>query len=1059
LTTNTLAESSTVRRAIPQWFLSPDGRRLAVIRFCVAAAASAALCLLIWSTMPRSLSGSIDIVGYPTYYNYDYASPFWAYRLVVYIFPFLTIILFALLSRRGPLRRRTGRAPTGPMRMVSPLSTRSATDEPTMSTPGALLRLALPLGVVLVAAGSRNGQIRGLAAACGVGYLLAVLAVGIAWSWRCGATGSRRAALLRGMAWANGVGGAAAAILGVWFVSRHTVVLVNGAGRHWPWMPLWLAAVGVGAMLCWVLQQIRIGRSGRAVERSLLTVVVGSVAVFLGTSALPGPVGVFHGDFDSGQTLAGASLTHRGYFPWRDLIFIHGLFPDVLKGTFGTAVFGDTIWGELAGGTVLLYPLCAVALYLYAVWVSSGNPWFLAVVSVFLVAGLYPIVDGRFILVPLTLVLLGEALRRRSGAWCVALVLVLFGQAVLVPETSFLAVPGLACVVAADVVHRDRNAGLWQAMRRTRWCMATGSIATVLLGVLLAWRGALRPFIDYYLVFGPGHNAAGTLPLDRYTTTSDHLLWGTGILAVLVTIWATAVRVHRRGTFEPQDWVAVAAAGFVAVYAEKALGRFDSSHVRQGFGVALPLILLWLWKAMRAGDVVIVHWPAVRWRAAIPFANAAAALLLVACVVTSYDSLALAARKVDQWHRLSVQSGPGHPRLGYAQPGRIDLALLRDLDLALRAHAGDDKPVFDMTNAPGYVYYLLGREPGTRFFHVSMAIPPYAQRLLIDELERSRPPVVIFHATRIGGAAWDGIPNNVRHYQVSEYVLDGWVPLMRTHGNLLLIRRDLVEQGLPAPSLAQPPVTTDLWFGGPQCDWGATPNFLTSVPNGASLRLPVRPLGTRTFVTLTGWAADPSTGRPARSVVVVAGQRVVASLTPSVERPDVARALGRVSSASGFSFSGVVDGEGTLAVYMLADDGMFHPLTGSARSDLLSVQLPDGRVVPTALPSTGSVSMTTSRRLVGQVDLPGGVDLARYDLATLSTEGDRLAKGKVVITDAVAQANHYISAVSLPASGSDMAVRVGSCLEWHGFSPSRPLYVVQDHGPAVTTVTLSGVRS
>jgi hypothetical protein len=597
-------------------------------------------------------------------------------------------------------------------------------------------------------------------------------------------------------------------------------------------------------------------------------------------------------------------------------------------------------------------------------------------------------------------------------------------------------------------------------MHRTRWCVTTGSLVLLLFCLLLRSYGALGSFIDYYLVFGPGHNEAGAIPF-RGIVARGYILWMAGILVVLVTIWATASRIRRRGDWEPQDWVALAAAGFVALYEEKALGRFDIWHIAQVFTVALPLIVLWLWKGLRGVDVIAGSWPLVRVRrtSMVSFTNAATALLLLVFVYIFSDPLALRVGSVETRHRMLAASDSAYPRVGYAAPGAVDTRLLRDLDVALRAYAGDNKPVFDMTNSPGYIYYLLGRDPGTRFIHVSMAIPPYAQQLLIDELKRSRPPVVIFDSTRIGLSRWDGVSNNVRHYEVSQYILDGWLPVMRAHGNLLLVRRDLVTRGLPMPSLLEPPVTKNLWFRGPSCSWGASPNFLQSVPQGASVHLPVRSLGKHVLVDITGWAADRTTGRPARAVVVVSGRRVIASLTPSLERPDVARALGTVSSLSGFRFSAVVSEDESLSIYMLADDRKLHPLARSKRSGAASVKFPNGRVLPTATSTGGFIDIfNTSERVVGKVEVPRAVNLTDYDLATMSAGREPLGKASVVITDTLGQANHYISALSLPGMGPDLAVRVGSCPQWRGYDPAQPLYVLQDGGVPVTAVTLSGVR-
>jgi len=116
------------------------------------------------------------------------------------------------------------------------------------------------------------------------------------------------------------------------------------------------AGLGIAVVASWSLRQYRRGTGFIAVEKFLLIAVVGSVGIFLLVSLLPGPQGGFQG-FDDAQDLAGGSLLSRGFFPWRDMLFIHGLFPDVLEGTIGTALFGDTRWAVAASNGVILYPL------------------------------------------------------------------------------------------------------------------------------------------------------------------------------------------------------------------------------------------------------------------------------------------------------------------------------------------------------------------------------------------------------------------------------------------------------------------------------------------------------------------------------------------------------------------------------------------------------------------------------------------------------------------------------------------------------------------------------
>jgi hypothetical protein len=770
-----------------------------VARFCVAAAVSVAGCLVLWSRVPRSLSGPEPIVGFPTFVNFAYMPQFWAYRLVVYACPALLFLGYSALAWRGPLRRRT-RTANGPVRLLDAAPTAAETQvaaapmatehtvEPSSFRLGVIPRLALPAAVMVESVAAGTSHVRTIGIAWGVGYVVAVLAAAGLLTW----WGSRtvRGSWWRAVALSNGVGGATVALLGVWYVSRHTVVTAGGVRQAWPWLPLWLAAAGIGVVLWWTWR--RRGRPARDIEMTLLMFIVGPVALFLATSILPGQLTYFQG-FDDAQQIVGASLLSRGYFPWRDLLFIHGLYPDALQGSLGFMIFGKSLWGVFAVASVLVYPIFWVLTYLYAAWVSNRNPWLLTLVGICAISGFVPQFEARFIVMPVALMVLGETIRRRSARWCVALALLLLVQAILVPETSFFAVPAIICVAAADLVHRQ-GAGLWQALRRTRWCVGAATVALLCFVIPLAVTSALGPFIDYYIVFGPGHNVAGALPIDP--TDPIKWYWYAGIVAVLITIWATVARVRRRGDWEAGDWVALAVTGFLAFYEEKALGRWDSAHVAQVFTIALPLTMWWLWKGLRGVDAQLQRWfdrPLSRRRthrrARTSRISFAVPLVVVVCAFVWQAPLIAAARGIDTRHHLTVAPAPDFPGIGYMAPGAIDLGLLRDLGAALRAYAGDDQPVFDMTNSLGYVYYLLGRDSGTRFVHVSMALPPYAQQLLIEELQRSRPPVVVFDADRIGMSAWDGVYNDVRHYQVSDYILDGWVPVLRTHGTLLLVRR------------------------------------------------------------------------------------------------------------------------------------------------------------------------------------------------------------------------------------------------------------------------------
>jgi hypothetical protein len=326
--------------------------------------------------------------------------------------------------------------------------------------------------------------------------------------------------------------------------------------------------------------------------------------------------------------------------------------------------------------------------------------------------------------------------------------------------------------------------------------------------------------------------------------------------------------------------------------------------------------------------------------------------------------------------------------------------------------------------------------------------------LLIDELKAARPPVVIYDATSIGLPFWDGITNNVRHYEVSEYVLRGWTPVLRTHGVLVMARNDLVAS-TPVPALSTPPQTTDLYFSGPTCRWGATPNFLPVPDSSRATTLPVQPTP-RPVVHYSGWAIDPATNLPASTVLIADGDRVVGTVTPTIARPDVAKHLHQPTSVSGFKYSAMFDAAPVHpAAYSVGADGLADPLLGSPAGPVAALRLPDGSQVRVAPTAGGWVEdHHTNVDTVGEIRLPPGMDLRDYDLATLSSTGG-LGGANVALTD---QGYHEISASRLDQAGSTLTLRVGSCPQWYGYDPSKPLYVMQTGGPPVTTVTLSSAR-
>jgi hypothetical protein len=608
----------------------------------------------------------------------------------------------------------------------------------------------------------------------------------------------------------------------------------------------------------------------------------------------------------------------------------------------GWAIFGSTRWGSAAGVSVLLVPLGWILVYLFAVWFSRSNRWFLVCVVVLVLSGLVSAPDPRFIGIPVILVLLGETLRRRSLAWCTALMVVVFVEAVLVPETLFLALPVLLVVVAADLTHRPAGGRVWPALRRSSWCAAVGVVLVVVWCVFLAVNHALSGWIQFFGLLALGHDAEGAIPPAGIPAMVERE-FGLALVLVLVTFWWVAARVRGGRQLSVQDWVTVAAAGFIALYGEEALGRFDAPHIDYVVTAAVPLMLLWAERGLTAADDLVRDAIAGGRRLVTsPATIAVAVIVALAAPVAGAPTVIASVGSIPAHEHAFAAAEPTIRELGYTRPGAVSSELVSDLAAALNTYAGRSGTVFDMTNSLGYVYFLLNRRPAGPFTSIGLALNGYSQQLVINSLRRTNPPVVLFESDTIGLFQWDGINNNVRDYEVGQYLLDHYRPVLNTHGVLLLLRDDLMASRPPVPHLRQRPVSTSLYFSSFTCTWGDTPNFLPSNP---------------------------------------AGQSIFLRVTARVHAGDV----------------------------------------------------------------------TTS-----VVTLPAGLSLSRYDLLTLRA-GRPIGTSGITISDTLAApAGQDITTTVLPASGANLSVRVGSCLQWHGYSSTR-LYVRQVGGAPISGLELSGV--
>jgi hypothetical protein len=993
-----------------------------LILFVAASAVAALLAVAIWTQLPSELDVHTDIVGYPIHSNFNSYRYFWLYWLLVGFIPVVTLAVLVALRRLTS--RRRGPVDSRPRRLGEQSGLPVAT--PTEIVVVGISRM-LFVGAIFaleaVAAASRAaGWIFpiGIPVTAGYALLVSLAALALGRVWRSGSTFWDRAALVNAVA-------VPFSVAGLYAVSRTTEVKVMATGsvHEYSWLPIWLAAGLTVPALAWALRagiRARVGAELRALERRLLLVVAGPVALLLLLAVLPGALGGFDW-FHDGELLAGAQIVQDGAFPWRDVIFIHGLLTDAVFQLVGFNLFEQSRWGYSAGAQVVIVPVYWIFLYYLCAWLFHRNWLFLVGTQLAVIVGVVYETNLRFIALPLVFVLLGALLAKPSWIRAVAFMALLTAQTIVTPEAGIAAFAALAVLVAFEGFYYDRHRSLSESFPRTLSCLAAGISLTVVWAVFLLAFGALDDFVSVSIGFAGGHQLTGAIPVtwfsDRYRFDSL-----TPAVLVVVAFWYFAVHILRRASLTIADWVVGAIALFVALYYHKFLARTD--HGLQPYAVALPVLFYAVYRLLGVAEEGLRRLSSLGGiRLPIRFT----ATLIGLGVLLLYAPLGIGDVVRNAPYRLdaTVAAEAQTPRIGYLNPEGYYDKLLGDVGAVLRANLGPHDALFDFSNNPALFHYLLGRKPATRYYHVSLAIRSKAQAELIDELEAARPKLVVFSSSGIGLPVWDGISNQVRHYLVSDYLLDNYRPLTSQEGFVFMVRKE-ARVG---------PGTNQLYFRTYPCGWGFAPNFLSVAPAASSPPAVVAHHDLGEMGLISGWAVDQAARAPAARVVAKLGGKIVAQDVPFSPRVDVVERFGEQRYLlSGFFLqisSRVVPSERLDAVRVYA-----APRSGTA-TELGSSE-------------TGAVDSVSTAAQVVALDVPPTERRNAYAWIEIETPSP-LTQNAFVLSDHPAASERGISFATLARGERRVRVMVGACSQWHGFRSGR-LYLRAERPIAIRAVRL-----
>jgi hypothetical protein len=1017
--------------------------RLSILAGSAAIALGVSDAINRWFLAPGGLQASTDVVGYPTVRNFDAVHYVELFALAAVVFPVVLGVSFLVLDRVLPrLIARFGR-------------------QALVNGSGVAARLAIP-GVALGLGAAVAGEV------VGQGSVAAYLAVGAAAYGGAVAVATLLVERLRpGQSYLFRLSEANVVAVPVSLLALAAVSATAGVGvtvtdtveRH-PFLPWPLAVLGMVVVVAVVAWRLRAAGPGledrRAFERDVVAIVAGSVIVFLLTARLPGSLGSMD-TFHEGEFLATPALVRDGAFPWRDLLFIHGLLQDALSSMLGHAVFGDTRWGAVAGSEMLAVPLCFVFSWILLArairsnWaILAGYPLLLAAGTDFFGGLVYRSVTLRLAFLPLVVLLAIRAMRSAAIGWSVGLGVAMLAAFVLTPEFAVVLVALAAAVIAHDWVE---GPGLrWRArFARTLGCAAGALAAAAAFSLWLGANGALDDFVFYFRTFAPNHELTGGSAIEFQGNGFTYLVaavlpWALAVVAGVYVAW----RLASRRVLRAADWAMGSLVLAGLLFYPKFLARPDA-HVYVHVVFALPVLIYALARGLEPGDRDLAdaapgrsprHALSLLVVGALLMTAVSPALQALGAVPGKFVPGSVAAAEVD--------------RLGYAADA-LPTGLLEDTRAVIEA-VGPDARVFDFTNQPAVLYYLLRQPSPTRYFHVSMAIRERNQTDLIDELEADPPELVLYWSTESGLPFWDGITNQVRHYDVSQYILENYRPWVSVRGQLFYLRNDIdpPDTAALAAEVSSAPHTDQLRDELPPCDWGTAPVFLDSADQVGTegRRLATEPMVSelRSF----GWVAPVGGQVPERVLAARSDGTVISEAPANVRRPDLA-AWAPESIASGFSIvtplaAGETPGDihlvGVTARGAAAAVGDSPPLpTGTElrySGDRRAVVVP--ATAPGSIDGTGVEGVPDDRSLV-RIEVPAG-GIADHDWLEMNLDGEP-ADGRFLLTNTPGNDDPDVGGrpvgqgilfETLDRETDRYLVQAASCPQWQGFQ-GGPLYL------------------
>lgn len=565
--------------------------------------------------------------------------------------------------------------------------------------------------------------------------------------------------------------------------------------------------------------------SWTSISRFCFLVLSIPITVYMCRAYIIGGVGL--GDlFHAGEAMASGSLLNHGLLPFKDVLFIHGLLQDPFSSLLGYKVFSESVWSHHNAFTLLWRPLYWTLWGWFLLFFFRRS--FLWIIAIFFLMSseinpFLSIEHFRFLTLPV--VGLTFYFMLKTGRVWITMIFCFLAvwNFVIVPESAFTLMAFGVVTPLYEWAYRKKGDSLLKSFQRTLVCAISVIVALTSVAIVFHHLGILKEYIEYFKIFAPNHKYTGGVPF--YHETFSQVWWAkfAVIFTVVTSFWTFLFKLRVSKTANTRDWLFFAWTLFTALYFRKFLSRADG-HIFHVYAAAFPILIYLVYEFVW---YVENNLKKTVWK----FPNQVGSRLLSIGLVIIVAMLSI---KLTVTYGLQVpyrlEAHLSHlpivNRVGFSSMNPKRAMELEDFKSYFRMFYDHTDTFFDFTNTPALFHFLLDIPVSSRFFHVSMASGEFSQSVAVEELKKSQPKMIAITGNW-GLLHWDGVPQSVRHYDLSEYLLKNYTPFVELHSYLFMIKNSFVGKLIAPKTLPSGTELkiADLQYGTTACDWGYSPAY------------------------------------------------------------------------------------------------------------------------------------------------------------------------------------------------------------------------------------------